>query len=250
MPTRTTAILRVLHAAALLCVVALPSAHADDAPPESAFEPEIRAFEESDRKAPPPQGAVLFVGSSSIRMWSTLAEDFPGTPIVNRGFGGSQIADSIRFAGRIVLPHKPRHVLLYAGDNDVASGKSPEQVLADFRAFVETIHAALPEARITYIAIKPSVARWALVDKIREANRLVREFCERDDGADKAGDNEGGAGQDLLGYADVFTPMLGPDGKPRPELLLDDGLHLTREGYKVWAEVIRPLLQPRSGGRQ
>ena len=198
----------------------------------SPFEAEIKAFEAADREKPPPEGAVLFVGSSSIRLWATLAEDFPGVRAINRGFGGSQVADSTRFADRIVLPYKPRQVVLYAGDNDIAAGKTPEQVLADFKAFVDKVHRALPEAKITYIAIKPSTARWHLVEQIREANRLIKALCDRPE-------DEG----DRLAFADVFTPMLGDDGMPRKELLVEDGLHLSREGYRLWAEVLRPLVR-------
>ena len=192
-------------------------------PAEPPFEKEIRAFEAADAKSPPAPGGVLFVGSSSIRLWATLAKDFPDLPVINRGFGGSQIADSTRYADRIVIPYKPRTIVMYAGDNDVAAGKSPERVLTDFKAFVEKVHAALPETQVLFISIKPSVARWELVGKMREANRLVREFAESDE---------------KLGYVDVFTPMLGEDGKPRGELLGPDGLHLNEKGYAVWREVV------------
>jgi lysophospholipase L1-like esterase len=191
------------------------------------WENEIRAFEASDKTNPPPQHALLFVGSSSIRMWKTLAADFPGQPVINRGFGGSQIADSTAFAGRIIVPYKPRMVLLYAGDNDIAAGKSPETVAADYRAFVKKIELELPETRIAFISIKPSLARWKLVDKMREANALVKEFAATDR---------------RQVFIDVFSPMLGPDGEPRRELFAPDGLHMNHQGYAIWAERIRPLL--------
>src|SRR5688500_13979359 len=178
---------------------AVRPAHAPS-PAESPFEKEIRAFDASDAKRPPTSGGVLFVGSSSIRLWTTLAKDFPELPVINRGFGGSQIADSIRYAPRIVLPYRPKTIVLYAGDNDIAEGKSPEQVLTDFKAFVETVRAELPTTRILFISIKPSTARWHLIDKIRDANRLVREFTAKGE---------------RLGFIDIFTPMLGDDGKPR-----------------------------------
>lgn len=192
------------------------------------FETEIRAFEAADRKHPPPADAVLFIGSSSIRLWDTLAKDFPDVPVINRGFGGSQIADSTRYADRIVIPYHPRRIVLYAGDNDIAAGKSPQQVRDDFRAFVEKVRASLTDVPISFISIKPSLARWPLVDKIREANRLV-EQCTRE--------------QKGLEYIDVFTPMLGPDGKPRPELFRNDGLHMNRNGYQLWTSVIAPRIK-------
>lgn len=193
------------------------------AEPEAPFESEIRAFEAADKTDPPPPGGVVFVGSSSIRMWTTLTEDFPTLNVINRGFGGSQIADSTRYAGRIVVPYKPRTIVLYAGDNDIAAGKSPKQVSEDFAAFVAAVRKELPETLVLFIAIKPSVARWHLVEQIREANRLIAAAAAKDDS---------------LGYIDVFTPMLGADGKPRPELLVDDGLHLSRKGYLLWTEVV------------
>ena len=208
-----------------LCLIAVAAKPGERQAP---FEDEIRAYEATDAKNPPTKGGVLFVGSSSIRLWTTLAEDFPDLPVLNRGFGGSRIAHATHYADRIVLPYEPKTIVFYAGDNDLAAGNTPQQVLADFRAFVEHVRAKLPETTILFISIKPSTARWKLVEQMREANRLVKEFCE-------AGDN--------LVYVDVFTPMLGPDGKPRTELLRKDGLHLTREGYKVWRDAVAPHLQ-------
>lgn len=218
--------------AALIPGVVL-SAAADAPPAEGPFESEIRAYEAADAKERPAPGGVLFVGSSSIRLWTTLAKDFPDLPVINRGFGGSQIADSTHYAGRIALPYKPKTIVLYAGDNDIAAGNSPEQVLADFQAFVETVRAKLPDTRILFIAIKPSTARWHLIDKIRQANRLIREFAT-------AGEK--------LGYIDIFTPMLGDDGKPRAELLAPDGLHLSEKGYALWQKVVAAALNGSSGG--
>ena len=188
------------------------------------FAAEIEAFERADQTNPPPQNAVLFVGSSSIRLWKTLKEDFPDLPVINRGFGGSQVADSVRYADRIVLPYRPSAVVLYAGDNDLAAGKSPQQVAADVRAFAAKVHAAQPDVPILYLAIKPSVARWKLIDKIRQANALVEQFAIEDDHVD---------------YVDVFTPTLTPDAQPRPDLLIADGLHLNAVGYKLWTPIVR-----------
>lgn len=210
----------------VLCLIAAPGESQTLSDP-ARWEKEIAALTAQDQISPPPTGATVFVGSSSIRGWKTLTEDFPGQTIIARGFGGSEIADSTRYADRIVLPYKPKTVVLYAGDNDLAAGKTPRQVLADFQAFVKKVHAALPQTRIAFIAIKPSIARWHLADRIREANRLIEQSTKRDR---------------RLAYIDVFTPMLGPDGKPRPELLVSDGLHMTRAGYTLWASVLRPYL--------
>ena len=191
------------------------------------FESEIRAFEASAAQHFPFPGAVVFVGSSTIRLWKTLASDFHDLPVLNRGFGGSQVADSVRYADRIVLPYRPRAVVLYAGDNDLAAGKSPEQVAADVRAFAARVHAALPDVPILYLSIKPSVARWHLIDKIRKANALVEQFAIEDDHVD---------------YVDTFTATLSPEGAARPDLLQSDGLHLNADGYKLWTPIVREHL--------
>lgn len=169
----------------------------------------------------------MFVGSSSIRLWNTLAEDFPGVPVVNRGFGGSELSDALRFADRIVLPYRPRMVVVYAGDNDLWAGETPEQVFEDFRALVRTIHDELPRTRVAFIAVKPSVARWRIEGEVRRTNQLIREFAAADPRVD---------------YIDIFTPMLGSDGRPRPELFVDDGLHLNARGYELWKSVVAPFL--------
>lgn len=191
------------------------------------WEKDIRAFELADRTNPPPADAVLFVGSSSIRRWTNLTEAFPKHRVYSRGFGGSHLSDSVAFANRIVIPYRPKMVLLYAGDNDLVAGKMPERVFADFQAFVQKVHAALPGTRIAYIAIKPCPAREKLLTEVKVTNRLIADYC-------RAGKN--------LDYLDVFTPSLGPDGKGRPELYVNDGLHPNVEGYRVWASVLRPYL--------
>jgi len=187
----------------------------------------MRAFEKQDRLKPPAPGGVLFVGSSSIVRWP-LDQSFPELPVIKRGFGGSQIADSLYFAERIILPCKPRVVVVYAGDNDIAAGKSPEQVRADFEALVRKIFGALPQTRIVFIAIKPSLRRWHLFDKIQAANRMIEEDCSRDR---------------RLVFLDIVTPMLGADGKPRAGLLAADGLHLSAKGYELWSRLLRPYLE-------
>ena len=187
---------------------------------------EMAAFEEQDRKDPA-IGGVVFVGSSSIRLWD-LQKYFPGVPALNRGFGGSVIPDSVDHAELLVLRHKPRVVIFYAGDNDIAAGRTPQQVLEDYRAFVTKIHAALPATRIAFIGIKPSIQRWALVDKVRAANALVREYAASDE---------------RLGFIDVDGPMLGWDEKPRKDLFVADGLHMTARGYELWTALVRPFVQ-------
>ena len=186
---------------------------------------DIAAFQAADRAQPPAAGVVLFVGSSSIRMWSSLATDFPQVRTLNRGFGGSEIDDATFFADRIVAPYHPRAIVLYAGDNDLADGDSPTHVRDDFAAFVRKARSYDADVPIAFIAIKPSVARQALLPQIREANALVRAYA---------------AGQPGVTYLDVFTPMLGKDGQPQPQWFGPDGLHMNRRGYALWVERLTP----------
>ena len=191
-------------------------------------EAEIRAFEASDRAAPPPAGGIVFFGSSSIRLWRSLATDFPGLPVVNRGFGGSTLPEATHYLTRAVLPHRPRTIVLYEGDNDLTFGWGPQQVAADYARFVRVVRDALPSTRIVFISVKPSPSRWQYVDQQREVNRLVRAIVARDT---------------LQTFVDVFTPMLGANGRPRPELFVADSLHMTPEGYVVWREQLTPHLR-------
>jgi lysophospholipase L1-like esterase len=193
------------------------------------WEPTIRKFEEADKTAPPPQNGIVFIGASSIVRWN-LAESFPelGPRAINRGFGGSLAADSTRYADRIVIPYKPQKVVFYAGDNDVQAQRTPEQIAGDFAAFEKKVHAALPATEIIFISIKPSIRRWAWIEQIKSANALVKQYC---------------ATHPHLAFVDIVPQMIGPDGKPIKEMLVEDGLHMTPAGYKVWNAALRPLLQ-------
>lgn len=209
--------------------VAPPPPAAAQTQAKPPFESEILAFEEADKKKLPQPGGVLFTGSSSIRLWTTLAHDFPELPVINRGFGGSEIADSVRYADRIIVPCKPKMIVLYAGTNDISNGKSPMQVLKDFQAFVNKVHPALPDTRIVYISINPSVARWKQEAKILEANRLIQSYIQ--DAASKPL---------KLTYLDSHARLLSTEGKPQPEILREDGLHLNAKGYMEWTAILHP----------
>jgi lysophospholipase L1-like esterase len=189
----------------------------------------INKFTQADVTNPPPHGAVVFIGSSSIVKWDSLEKDFAGTKVINRGFGGSELADSVFYADRIVIPYRPRVVVLYAGDNDLHAGKTPEIVHADFKAFASKIHAALPDTKVVYIAIKPSPSRWNLKDKVVKANALIAAECAKD--------------KRRFAFADIYTPMLGANGQPRPELFVKDMLHLSPAGYEIWTPVVAPLVK-------
>jgi lysophospholipase L1-like esterase len=189
------------------------------------WNPEIAAFVAADQQHLPPAGSILFIGSSSIQHWKSLAADFPELSVINRGFGGSEINDSTFFANRIVAPYHARAIVMYAGDNDLQDGGTPEQVRDDFAAFVRKARAVDPGVPIAFIAIKPSVARAVLLPKVRQANALIRAYAE--------------AQKDVT-YLDVFTPMLDKNGDPQPDLFGDDGLHMNRKGYQLWIGVIKP----------
>ncbi len=196
------------------------------APAEDRWEPAIAAFEAQDAENPPAKHGIVFVGSSSIRFWNT-DQDFPDLGIINRGFGGSQTADAVQYVDRIVIKYAPRLVVFYEGDNDLSYGKTPETVFADTVQFFEKVHAALPDTKIIYVAIKPSIARWQLIDQIRKTNGLVRDYAAK---------------HDYIHFLDVEPVMLGPDGKPKPEIFLQDGLHMNQAGYDLWNALIKPLL--------
>jgi lysophospholipase L1-like esterase len=209
----------------LLLMLAIGAAHAET----NRWDADIAAFEAKDRTNPPPRDAIVFIGSSSIRLWKTLEQDFPEHKVINRGFGGSETGDSVHFADRVVLPYRPKLVVMYAGGNDINSGKTPERVAANFKAFVEKVQAKLPHTRIAYISIAPNPARWAQVDRVKRANDLIREFTK--------------ASPDLT-FIDVFPHMLGEDGQPRPEIFGEDRLHMNERGYALWTKLVRPALSP------
>jgi lysophospholipase L1-like esterase len=191
---------------------------------QARWRAELAAFDAADRQQWPSEGGVVFVGSSTIRFWTRLAQDFPQLPVViNRGFGGSTMADCAYFARELVLRYKPKHVLVYAGDNDLAEGRTPIQILESFAQFANTVRAELPDARISYISIKPSPSREKLLPQVRETNDIIGAYLKRLPNSD---------------FIDVFTPMLGVDGRPRAELFRGDQLHLNDEGYRLWRGIV------------
>jgi lysophospholipase L1-like esterase len=223
----------ILPLAALLAIIITPlcaeepTAPAAVANASAKWEKEIAAFEASDKASPPPQHAVLFIGASGIRMWTTLAADFPQHQIINRGFGGSMVADSVAFVDRIVLPYHPAVILLQAGGNDINGGKTPETVFADTKAFVTKVRASLPEARIIFMGQGPSEARWNQAADQQKLNSLVKAFAAQ-------GKN--------LDFIDMWDAFLGPDGKPNPALFIADKLHHNAEGYKIRVKLTTPHL--------
>lgn len=193
------------------------------------WEKEIAGMEAADKKNPPAKGSIVFIGSSTIRMWTSLAKDYPQHQVVNRGFGGSEIADSTHFADRLVFPIEPKHIFLRAGNNDIANKKTAERVFEDYKAFVTAVHAKLPETEIVFIGLPPTIARIKQVPECNKLNGYIKEFAAKNP---------------KLKYIDCDSMTVGADGQPRPELFRDDKLHLNDEGYKLLAERVRPFMPP------
>ncbi len=222
--------LRGALAAVAVAVISVVPASDAAAQTVERWEKEVAAYEAADRTSPPPRGEIVFVGSSSIRKWD-LAASFPDLKVINRGVWaagqGFELGDVVRFVDRLVVPHQPRIVVVYAGDNDISGGKTSEQVVVDAERVINRLRAKLPDVRIVFIGVKPSISRWLQVDRMRLTNTLLRQVCERDD---------------RVAYVDVDGPMMGWDERPRRELFVDDGLHLSPEGYRLWTTLVRPFL--------
>ena len=212
--------------ATVLVLGMLLAASSVSAQPADRWERFVAAFEEADHVSPPPKGEIVFVGSSTIHRWDT-ATYFPDLKIINRGIDGTELSDALRYVDRLVLRYEPRLVVVYAGDNDIAAGRLSEQISVDFERFVRAVHSKLPQTRILYIGIKPSPLRWLQIDRMRLANDVIRTICQRDD---------------RLAFLDFDNLMLGWDEKPRRDLFVEDGLHLSPLGYQVWTAVLRPFL--------
>lgn len=192
------------------------------------WETAIAAYEKADQTNRPAPGGILFIGSSTILLWKSLATDFPNSPVINRGFGGSQIVDATHFADRIVMPYRPRQIFLRSGGNDLNAGKSPARVFADFKDFVAQIHAKLPRTEIVFIGLCPTIARWKEAEANRELNRLVSEFAQRNRG---------------VKYIETYHMTFDESGRPRSDIFIKDMLHFNPEGYRLLADLVRPHLR-------
>lgn len=217
---------RLLAAVALGLALAATARAADN-----RFEKEILAFEARDKEQRPPENAVLFVGSSSIRMWKKLADDFRGTDVINRGFGGAEFSDVMHYLDRVVIPYKPRIVIVYAGSHDLRGpGGSPERVLEVFQQFEKAVHEKLPKTRVCFLSMKPSLAKWDSIELDRKANTLVAEYAAK---------------AELVDYIDIWAPMIAEGSPPPAKLFLRDRNHLSEAGYAIWAKAVRAYLGER-----
>jgi len=210
----------------LFATLLIGSASAADKLDPTRWQAAMNKFKAQDKEAMPKPDGVLFIGSSSIRLWD-LEKYFPEKGYINRGFGGSHIPDSTHYMKDIVFPYRPSTIVMYAGGNDLASGKPASQVAGDFEEFVKNVHAELPKTRIVFIAVKAAISRWDNVENMRKTNKQVQDFCEKDE---------------RLIFVDVFTPMLDDEGQPKPELLREDKLHLSPAGYELWTSLVKPHL--------
>lgn len=224
----------------LLCLAGCLGAHASSKYPRS-FDPDperftdsIARFAASDQEQSPPKGAIVCVGSSSMRMWHPrIAEDLAGLTVIPRGFGGSQFTDVIYYLDELILKYEPRAVLVYEGDNDTGAGKTPQRILDDLKFLVEATRARLPDVRFYIISAKPSIDRWHLAARMQSANALMEDYCHATPG---------------LTFIDLWPGMLGQDGQPLPDIYVEDQLHLNENGYDIWAAVIAPVLKRGEAG--
>lgn len=192
------------------------------------FYQEIRAFKKQYSINPPPKDAILFVGSSSFRMWKNLQEMFPGYTVINRGFGGSTLPDVQLYAADIIYPYLPKQIVIFCGENDVATGTVDSKAVTErFKSLFREIRRNLPGRPIVFVSMKPSPSREKYLAVLRQGNQMIKNFLYQ---------------QQNVGYVDIFTPMLDEAGKPRPELFLPDMLHMNQKGYDIWQKAIQPYL--------
>jgi hypothetical protein len=193
----------------------------------SRFAGEIENFHKMDKNSFPPSGCVVFTGSSSIRFWKTLENDFRDYCVLNRGFGGSEISDVNYYFDDVVTEYKPQMVVLYAGDNDLAAGKTPENVFNDFKIFLDKMISISGPVPLIYISVKPSPSRWHLKDSSLKLNMLISQYCQN---------------RENVIFVNIFEDMLGANGRPISELYIQDSLHMSGKGYELWQRKITPYL--------
>src|SRR5688572_14447987 len=193
---------------------------------EERFEKTIRSFEATDKALPPPKGAILLIGDSQFFRWKTLAEDLPGYTIINRGVDSFQFSDVLRYFDRLVSPYEPRFIVLHVGGNDVNNGKTPEQILSDFKRFVEKVRTKSPNVPIAFTSTTPGPGRWSQAETRKKTNAALKEYIST---------------QKNLLFIDLWDAML-TNGQPREDLWVEDRVHPNQAGYQIRVRMMRPLL--------
>jgi lysophospholipase L1-like esterase len=194
------------------------------------FIAEIKAFEKQDSISMPAKGQILLVGSSTFRFWVTSKEDLVGYPTINRGFGGSQMSDMNFYFDRIVSKYEPKFILVYEGDNDLAANESPQSIFDDFKIFAEKVKTQLPNTKVGYCSIRPSIARTNIRDKQIEVNQLIENFCKKNIG---------------FYFVDIYKEFFLQNGDLMPDVFVSDKLHLNKQGYEIWTKATRKFLKKR-----
>ena len=192
------------------------------------FEPEVLKFEALDRRVPPPPRPILFVGSSSIRLWTHLPTSIHGRPVLNRGFGGSRFKDLLRFFNRVVLPYGPSVVVVYEGDNDLAEGQTPAEIAQDLAVFLERAETELRGTSILLLTVKPSPSRVHLLEVQSEFNRRLKLLPQS---------------HPRVRVIDVASPLLDSQGQPDPRFFAADRLHLNADGYEAWRQPVLDAIE-------
>jgi len=194
-----------------------------------AFYNDIQQFRKMDSVQAPPTNAILFVGSSSFTKWTDVKDYFPGYSIINRGFGGSTLADVLRYEEDVIFRYNPKQIVIYCGENDVASSDTitANTVFNRFTSLFSDIRAVFPNVPVVFLSLKPSPSRWQLREKAKATNQLIEQYLSKQKNAQ---------------FVDVWKPMLGKDGKPRQELFIEDNLHMNAKGYAIWQKLIQPTL--------
>jgi len=192
-----------------------------------AFENEIRNYEKQDSISLPKKGQILFIGSSSFRIWKTFSTDLAGISAINRGFGGSTMTDALYYFDRMVVKYAPSTVVVYEGDNDLAKGKSPEELAKEYEDFSNRLKKALPKTKLVYLAVRPSLSRIAIVDKQKQFNGWLEKYCKSQKGRF---------------FLDMHSPFYLPDGTLMPDIFVADRLHLNEKGYQIFSAKIREFI--------
>ena len=208
--------------------ITTPSSEKKSDAPFARFQNEIDNFIQQDKENNFPKNGIMMTGSSSIRMWKSMKEDFPKIPVLNRGFGGATIPEVLHFAGKYIFQHEPQIIVFYCGENDIAEGASPETVFASFKTFVKIIETRLPETKLVYISMKPSIARWNLWPEYQAGEKLIKEFVNKNP---------------KIKYMDASISMLEKNGEVKKDIFVEDGLHMNAKGYEGWTNQLKPILE-------